>query len=175
MLGTIPHDQALSSLIITQMLRYYDRCFNWYKALVTKTQAEASSAQELRASAVMALEPSEIHETIQNLWKSETPDLELLEKEASLLMAQTKEKPLDASDIIQDRDTISSLCLLYTSMKWLSVKVQGLRHITGNETDSSRSNLTKPEKKRWTLLNDPNKATAEEGPVYLPMTQVSVQ
>ena len=175
MLGTIPHDQALSSLIITQMLRYYDRCFNWYKALVTKTQAEASSAQELRASAVMALEPSEIHETIQNLWKSETPDLELLEKEASLLMAQTKEKPLDASDIIQDRDTISSLCLLYTSMKWLSVKVQGLRHITGNETDSSRSNLTKPEKKRWTLLNDPNKATAEEGPVYLPMTQETVQ
>ncbi|KAK4138725.1 hypothetical protein BT67DRAFT_476867 [Trichocladium antarcticum] len=175
MLGTIPHDQALSALIITQMLRYYDRCFNWYKALVTKTQAEASSAEALRASAVMALEPSEIHETVQKLWDAETPDLELLEREASLLMAQTKEKPLDASDIIQDRDTISSLCLLYTSMKWLSVKVQGLRHITGNETDSSRSSLPKPEKKRWTLLNNPNKATTEDGPVYLPMTQETVQ
>ena len=176
MLGTIPHDQALSSLIITQMLRYYDRCFNWYKSLVTKTQSEASTTQELRASAVMALEPSEIHETMQKLWTSdETPNLELLEKEAGLLMAQTKDKPLEASDIIQDRDTISSLCLLYTSMKWLSVKVLGLRHITGNETDSSRPTLSKPEKKRWTLLNDPNKATADEGPVYLPMTQETVQ
>jgi exocyst complex component 4 len=175
MLGTIPHDQALSALIITQMLRYYDRCFSWYKALVTKTQEEASSEQELRASAVMALEPSEIHETMQALWDSETTDLELLEKEANLLMAHAKEHRLEASDIIQDRDTISSLCLLYTSMKWLSVKILSLRHITKNETDSSRSSLPKPEKKRWTLLNDPNKATADEGPVYLPMTQETVQ
>ncbi|KAK4104947.1 hypothetical protein N658DRAFT_483757 [Parathielavia hyrcaniae] len=175
MLGTIPHDQALSSLIIRQMLSYYDRCFNWYKALVTKTQEEASSTQELRASAVMALEPGEIHETMLKLWQSETKDSELLEKEADLLMAQTKQKVLEASDIIQDRDTISSLCLLYTSMKWLSVKILSLRHITENETDSSRSSLTKPEKKRWTLLNDPSKATAEEGPVYLPMTQETVQ
>ncbi|KAK4152631.1 putative exocyst complex component sec8 [Chaetomidium leptoderma] len=175
MLGTIPHDQALSSLIITQMLRYYDRCFSWYKALVTKTQEETSSTQELRVSAIMALEPSEVHETMRQLWQAETTDAELLEKEANLLMAQTKEKTLEASDIIQDRDTISSLCLLYTSMKWLSVKILGLRHITKNETDSSRANLPKPEKKRWTLLNDPNKATADEGPVYLPMTQETVQ
>ncbi|KAL2259323.1 hypothetical protein VTK26DRAFT_7050 [Humicola hyalothermophila] len=176
MLGTIPHDQALSSLIITQMLRYYDRCFNWYKSLVTKTQTEASSAQELRASAVIALEPGEIHEVVQELWDSEeTPNLKLLEKEANLLMAHTKEKPLEASDIIQDRDTISSLCLLYTSMKWLSAKMLGLRHITGNDTDSSRSRFSKPERRRWTLLNGPNKATADEGPVYLPMTQETVQ
>ncbi|KAK4240499.1 putative exocyst complex component sec8 [Achaetomium macrosporum] len=175
MLGTIPHDQALSSLIITQMLRYYDRCFNWYKALVTKTQEEASSAQELRASAVMALEASEIHETMKKLWESETTGLELLDKETSLLMAHAKQNVLGASDIIQDRDTISSLCLLYTSMKWLSVKILGLRHITKNEADSSRSSLPKPEKKRWTLLNDPSKATTEEGPVYLPMTQETVQ
>ncbi|KAK4226526.1 putative exocyst complex component sec8 [Podospora fimiseda] len=176
MLGTIPHDQALSSLIITQMLRYYDRCFGWYKALVTKTQEEATSSEELRASAVMALEAGEIHDVVVELLKSEPLDLELLEKEASLLIDQTNEKKLEASDIIQDRDTISGLCLLYTSMKWLSVKVLGLRHITRNETDTSgRSNLPKPEKKRWTLLNDPNKATSEEGPVYLPMTQETVQ
>ncbi|KAK3378015.1 Sec8 exocyst complex component-specific domain-containing protein [Podospora didyma] len=175
MLGTIPHDQALSSLIITQMLRYYDRCFSWYKALVTKTQEESSSDQSLRASAVMALEPGEINETIQQLWKAASGDLALLEKEASLLIEQTNATNLEASDIIQDRDTISSLCLLYTSMKWLSVKISSLRHITRNETDSSRSSLPKPEKKRWTLLNDPTKAAAEEGPVYLPMTQETVQ
>lgn len=177
MLGTIPHDQALSSLIITQMLRYYDRCFGWYKALVTKTREGAASSEELRASAVMALEPGEIHDVVLELLKSETLNLEHLEKEASLLIAQANKKTFEASDIIQDRDTISSLCLLYTSMKWLSVKVLGLRHITRNETDSSgRTNLVKPERRRrWTLLNDPNKATAEEGPVYLPMTQETVQ
>ncbi|CAP73735.1 uncharacterized protein PODANS_2_10950 [Podospora anserina S mat+] len=183
MLGTIPHDQALSSLIITQMLRYYDRCFNWYKALVTKTQEEASTSEELRASAVMALEPSEIHDTVMSLWKAETSGAteefeELLRKEAGLLIAKANEQKLEASDIIQDRDTISSLCLLYTSMKWLTVKVMGLRHITKNENDTSTkpsaATLPKPEKKRWTLLNDPNKATAEEGPVYLPMTQETV-
>ncbi|KAK3684829.1 Sec8 exocyst complex component-specific domain-containing protein [Podospora appendiculata] len=175
MLGTIPHDQALSSLIITQMLRYYDRCFSWYKALVTKTQEESSAAQTLRASAILALEPGRINETIQTLWKSDAPNLALLELEVSLLIAYANERKLDVSDIIQDRDTVSSLCLLYTSMKWLSVKVLGLRHITRNDTDSSRSSLPKAEKKRWTLLNDPNKAMAEEGPVYLPMTQESVQ
>ncbi|KAK0636237.1 Sec8 exocyst complex component-specific domain-containing protein [Bombardia bombarda] len=183
MLGTIPHDQALSSLIITQMLRYYDRCFSWYKALVTKTQEEASSAQPLRASAVLALEPGEIYETMQSLWKTAAaaaddgggPSAELLEREVNLLIAHANEKKFGVSDIIQDRDTISSLCLLYTSMKWLSVKVHGLRHITRNEADSSRSSLPKPEKKRWTLLNDPSKAAGDEGPVYLPMTQDTVQ
>jgi len=174
MLGTIPHDQALSALIITQMMRYYDRCFSWYKALVTKTQ-EGAAVQALRASAVMSLEPSEIHETMQKLWKSETLDISLLEEEANLLIARTNERKLDVSDIIQDRDTIQSLCLLYTSMKWLSVKVLGMRHITRNDTDSSRASLPKPEKKRWTLLNDPSKAGSEEGPVYLPMTQETVQ
>ncbi|KAM7218236.1 putative exocyst complex component sec8 [Rhypophila decipiens] len=175
MLGTIPHDQALSSLIITQMLRYYDRCFSWYKALVTKTQEEASDAQPLRASAVLALEPSDLHDIMQSLWKADSPDLEMLKNEVGMLTSYTDENKLQVSDIIQDRDTIKSLCLLYTSMKWLSVKVLGLRHITRNEADSSRSSLPKPEKRRWTLLNDPSKATAEEGPVYLPMTQETVQ
>ncbi|KAK0652253.1 Sec8 exocyst complex component-specific domain-containing protein [Cercophora newfieldiana] len=174
MLGTIPHDQALSALIITQMMRYYDRCFSWFKALVTKTQ-EGAASQALRASAEMSLEPSEIQKTMQQLWKSDTLDIALLEQEAKLLMAKTNERKLDMSDIIQDRDTVQSLCLLYTSMKWLSVKVLGMRHITRNDTDSSRASVPKPEKKRWTLLNDPSKAGSEEGPVYLPMTQETVQ
>lgn len=175
MLGTIPHDQALSSLIITQMLRYYDRCFTWYRTLVMKTREEASDAESLRACAVMATEPSEIQETMKKLWTSEGLDYGLLEQEVGLLIVQTNEKPLDLSDIIQDRDTITSLCLLYTSMKWLSAKISRLRHITRHETDSSRSSLPKPEMKRWTLLNDPNKATEDEGPVYLPMTQETIQ
>jgi exocyst complex component 4 len=176
MLGTIPHDQALSSLIITQMMRYYDRCFGWFKTLVTKTQESAAEGQRLRASAVMALESTEISETMKNLWTSERPEQRLLEKEIGLLIMQTNEKRLEMSDIISDRDTIASLCLLYTSMKWMGVKVQSLRHITRQDVDSSsRPGQTKQEKRRWTLLNDPNKAASEQGPVYLPMTQETVQ
>ncbi|KAL2268674.1 hypothetical protein VTJ83DRAFT_3520 [Remersonia thermophila] len=183
MLGTIPHDQALSSLIITQMLRYYDRCFTWYKSLVTKAHETGANAapgveQALCASAALALEPGEIREVMQQLWDSDAadPDPALLDKEARLFLEHHAQgKTLDTSDIIQDRDTIESLCLLYASMRWLSVKVAGLRHITQNETDSSRASLPRgPEKRRWTLLNDPSKATAEEGPVYLPMTQETV-
>lgn len=175
MLDTIPHDQALSSLIITQMMRYYDRCFGWFKTLVTKIQEDGTATQQLRASAVMATEPGDIHDTIQNLWTAETLDLDLLGKEVALLITETNEKPLQVNDIISDRDSISSICLLYTSMKWLAVKVSSLRHITRNETDSNRSSLPVTGKRRWTLLNDPSKATTEDGPVFLPMTQETVQ
>lgn len=175
MLDTIPHDQALSGLIITQMMRYYDRCFGWFKTLVTKTQEGVTANQPLRASAFMATETGAIHDTILKLWLDGTTDADLLDKEVALLISETNEKPLQISDIISDRDTISSLCLLYTSMKWLSVKVSGLRHITRNETDSNRSSLPQPGKRRWTLLNDPNKVTSENGLVFLPMTQETVQ
>lgn len=175
MLGTIPPDQALSSLIVTQMMRYYDRCFSWFKSLVTKTQEQATDSSDLRAAARFAVDPGEVHETMQKLWTAETWDKDLAEKEIHLLIEQTNEKRLQLNDIIQDRDTISSLCLLYTSMKWLAGKISGLRHITVHETDSSRSNLPREANRRWTLMNDPNRAATEHGPVHLPLTSETVQ
>jgi exocyst complex component 4 len=176
MLGTIPHDQALSSLIISQMMRYYERCFAWFKSLVAKAQDTTTTSQTLRFSAELATTEGDIQETIQRLWTSDTLDRELIEKEVGLLIMRTNEQALDPSDVIQDRDVISSLCLLYTSMKWLSTKIVGLRHITRHNTDSSQPTMPKDQNRRWTLLNDPNKANAEQqGPVYLPMTQDTVQ
>ena len=175
MLGTIPPDQALSSLIVTQMMRYYDRCFSWFKSLVTKTQEQATDSSNLRASARFAVDPGEIHETMQKLWTAETWDEELAEKEIRLLIEQTNESRLQLNDIIQDRETISSLCLLYSSMKWLAGKISGLRHITAHETDSSRHNLPREANRRWTLMNDPSKSSAEQGPVQLPLTAETVQ
>ncbi|KAI1867899.1 uncharacterized protein JN550_006706 [Neoarthrinium moseri] len=176
MLGTLPHDQALSSLIISQMNRYYERCFAWYKSLVAKAQEGANATQSLRFSAELSTTEGDLQETIKKLWTSDSLDAELIEKEVGLLIMQTNEQPLGPSDIIQDRDVISSLCLLYTSMKWLSVKVVGLRHITHHNTDSSRPTLPKNQNRRWTLLDHANKAIGEaDGPVYLPMTQETVQ
>ncbi|RDA90336.1 hypothetical protein CP533_6015 [Ophiocordyceps camponoti-saundersi (nom. inval.)] len=175
MLSTIPPDQALSGLIVSQMVRYYDRCFTWYKSLVTKTQEQASKATKLRASARFAVEAGEMQETMRKLWTSESVDGALLEKEVHLLLEQTNESGLEMDDVIQDRETISSLCLLYTSMKWLAAKISGLRRITMHETDTSRQAIPRQAKQRWTLMNDPGKAASEQGPACLPLTQETVQ
>ncbi|KAH7393163.1 Sec8 exocyst complex component-specific domain-containing protein [Cadophora sp. MPI-SDFR-AT-0126] len=172
MLDTIPHDQALSSLIITQMMRYYDRCYDWFKSLVSRVRD--TDGTTLKLSALLASGPDDIHDTMQKLWTSEEEDRELLEKETGLLIIRTNETPLKLDDIILDRETISSLCVLYTSMKWLAIKIDQLRHITRNDIDSSRTTMQKPTNRRWTLLNDVTRAQDDQIPVYLPMTQETV-
>ncbi|EKD18973.1 uncharacterized protein L3040_008561 [Drepanopeziza brunnea f. sp. 'multigermtubi'] len=172
MLGTIPHDQALSSLIVTQMMRYYDRCYDWFRSLVSRVRD--SDGPTLKLSALLASGPDEIYETMQRLWTSEEKDRDLLEKETGLLIIKTNETPLRLDDIILDRETISSLCVLYTSMKWLAIKVDQLRHITRNDIDSSRTTMQKPIKRRWTLVNDAARGQDNRVSVYLPMTQETV-
>jgi exocyst complex component 4 len=172
MLDTIPHDQALSQLIITQMMRYYDRCCDWYKVLVSRVRSDGTA---LKMSASLASEPGEIHEALQKLWTSEGGDRNFLEKETNLLILHTDENPLQFDDTIRDHDTISSLCMLYTSMKWLAIKIDQLRHITHNESDSTRTSLQKQPNRRWTLLNDTTRVQEEsQAPVFLPMTQETV-
>ncbi|KKF93624.1 putative exocyst complex component sec8 [Ceratocystis platani] len=182
MLGTIPHDQALSSLLVSQMMRYYDCVFTWFKGLVTKTaQAQDSSnaplpdddIRNLRICARFALSESEINDVMHSRWTGDLNDPVLLEKETYLLVAHVAKQGLELSDIIQDKDTISSLCLIYTSMKWLAIKSQGLRHITHQETDTSQNSLPRATSQRWSLMHD--KTPDEGGPVYLPLTQDTVQ
>jgi exocyst complex component 4 len=173
MLDTIPHDQALSQLIIEQMKKYHQKCEEWFTLLVS--QVRDSEATTLKTSASLASNPGDVHDTMEKLWTSEQEDKALLDKEIGLLILQTNETPLRLDDIILDRDTISSLCVLYTSMKWLSLKIVQLRHITRNDADSSRTTMQKPQSRRWTLLNDVGKGQDDPlMPVYLPMTQVTV-
>jgi exocyst complex component 4 len=35
MLDNLPHDQAFSQLIITQIMTYYDKCYGWYKGKIS--------------------------------------------------------------------------------------------------------------------------------------------
>lgn len=173
MLDTIPHDQALSQLIITQMMRYYDRCCEWFKSLVS--HGSVSNDPTMKLSALLATGPGDIHDTMKKLWTSEGVDRQLLEKETGLLILQTNETPLRVDDTILDRETIPSLCVLYTSMKWLAIKIGQLRHITKNDADSSRS-AKKPSGKRWTLLNEVSTLQQDDQtPVYLPMTNETVE
>lgn len=173
MLDTIPHDQALSQLIISQMMRYYDRCCEWFKSLVSRVQD--SGDPKLKLSALLATGPGEIHDTMQRLWTAEGNEQEELEKETGLLILQTNDTPLRLDDIIVDREIVSSLCVLYTSMKWLAIKIGELRHITANDIDSSRSSMQRPQNRRWTMLNDSLlRSQDEQHAVYLPMTQETV-
>ncbi|KAL6879088.1 exocyst complex component [Trichoderma novae-zelandiae] len=173
MLGTIPPDQALSSLIVTQMMRYYDRCFSWFQSLVTKRHDQPADTTNLRASARFSVQASEVNEIAQKLWASEELDSAIMRKEVQLLIQKTNSQRLEANDVIQDRDTISALCLLYTSMRWLAAKILSLRHITAQETDSSRQHLPRQAGQRWTL-NDPSKTTGQS-PVQLPLTAETAQ
>ncbi|RFU32222.1 hypothetical protein B7463_g4101, partial [Scytalidium lignicola] len=172
MLDTIPHDQALSQLIITQIMRYYDRCFDWYKSLVSRGRDTDNFT--LKTSASLATEQSELHETMRKLWIAEGDEKDLLEKEVGLLILHSNEHPLTQQDIIMDRETISSLCVLYTSMKWLAIKIEQLRSITRSEADSSRTSIPRPTNRRWTLLNDGPRLQDSHNQVYLPMTQETV-
>lgn len=175
MLDTIPHDQAFSQLIITQMVSYYDRCCDWYQALVSRTQQPGSYGPSLKASALIATGPGEIHDSVKKLWTDGEENHDLLDKENGLLILQTNETPLTVSDIIMDRKTIASLCLLYTSMRWLTSKVNQLRSITHHDIDSSRRTYSRSSRnRRWTLLNNPTKSIDCKAQVYLPMTQETV-
>ncbi|KAL7922467.1 Sec8 exocyst complex component-specific domain-containing protein [Trichoderma austrokoningii] len=171
MLGTIPPDQALSSLIVTQMMRYYDRCFSWFQSLVTKRHDQPSDSNNLRASARFSVQSGKVNEIAKQL--SDELDGSLMKEEVQLLIQKTNVQRLEANDVIQDRDTISSLCLLYNSMRWLAAKIQGLRHITAHETDSSRQHLPRQSGQRW-ALSDPSK-TSSQNQVQLPLTEESAQ
>jgi exocyst complex component 4 len=171
MLGTIPPDQALSSLIVTQMMRYYDRCFSWFQSLVTKRHDQPADSNNLRASARFSVQSGKVNEIAKQL--SDELDGSLMKEEVQLLIQKTNVQRLEANDVIQDRDTISSLCLLYNSMRWLAAKIQSLRHITAHETDSSRQHLPRQSGQRW-ALSDPSKASSQNQ-VQLPLTEESAQ
>lgn len=174
MLDTIPHDQAFSQLIITQMVAYCEKCSNWYRSLVSCSQDTNSYGSSLKASATFACGPGDIHDIVQKLWLAEEDAQDLREKEVGLLILQTNETKLRLVDIIPDRKTIASLCLLYTSMRWLANKVGQLRHITNHDVDSSRRNTMRPShNRRWTLLNGLSRGDGNTA-VYLPMTQETV-
>lgn len=173
MLFNIPHDQALSQLIIAQMKRYFEHCNAWFKSLTSNVREPGNVVLKLSAS--LASKPGDIQDLMKNLWDSlKTPnnfDEKQIEEEVSQLIQQTNRISIQLDDIILDRETISSLCMLYASMKWLAVKIKELRYITQNTNDSSRTAVKNTTPRQWSLLNNLPKDQVEQIPVYLPMTK----
>ncbi|CAD6501686.1 BgTH12-01936 [Blumeria graminis f. sp. triticale] len=176
MLNAIPHDQALSQLIITQMGRYYDHFYEWFKSLTSKVRDSEDSS--LKLSANLATTPGEFCLILQRLWAleqtSEQNHGSLFEQEIAHLFKKTNETPIQLDDIILDREVISSLCLFYTSMRWLAVKIKQLRHITNNNVDSSRCATKRPITRRWSISDGKSKEPCDKINICLPMTHETV-
>ncbi|KAL1793579.1 hypothetical protein ACET3X_008561 [Alternaria dauci] len=173
MLDNLPHDQAFSQLIVNQMDTYAQKCSGWYKALVSRSQPTASG-RLMKAPAVWA-ESEAMEDLIARLVRTDPSDHEELNKAiesevALLIEAVEADEPLDQADMIQDKKSIVSLCLLYTSMKWLATKTAQLRHISDRASDpiAAESNGQR-HNRRWTQLasSDPRPQSAQ---VYLPLS-----
>ncbi|KAF1851048.1 uncharacterized protein K460DRAFT_302772 [Cucurbitaria berberidis CBS 394.84] len=176
MLDNLPHDQAFSQLIVSQMSTYAQKCMGWYHTLVNRSQP-TSTGRRMKAPAVWA-ESQEMEELIGRLVQLDHTDQEsfneLLENEIDLLVEAVETEPLDQADMIQDKKSIINLCLLYTSMKWLATKIAQLRHISDRASDSTQAETSgQRHNRRWTMLSS-SEPRIEGAPVYLPLSTETV-
>ncbi|KAK7531331.1 Sec8 exocyst complex component-specific domain-containing protein [Phyllosticta citribraziliensis] len=169
MLDNLPHDQSFSQLIITQMVTYYDKCYQWYKSLVSRARSKDGSGSLLKASAAL-VEIPEISKALLALMNADDTNRESLLGEATkLLLSTSKPDSLKEPDLLTDRKSIAALCLLFTSMKWLASKIQGLRHISERATDSSRPDGGRGQhRRRWTNVGSAE-ARGDGNPIFLPL------
>lgn len=176
MLDSLPHDQSFSQLVIGQMVTYYDKCYGWFKVLITRAPPHPQTGQRVKAAAAL-IEDNELLEIISALSQAdEKAAPELIEKENMVLVKMMDDLSLDEVDVISDRRNIAGLCLLYTSMKWLASRVAQLRHISAQTTDSSSPSRNRESgrpstQRRWTLVKTTPDDPSELGRVYLPLSQ----
>lgn len=178
MLSSIPHDQMFTQLIINQLVTYYDKCFQFYKRLVSRVSGSASNPNSqsltLKKAASMA-EAGEVHDLAMQLWEassSGTYKPSVVHDEVRSLLKAVKSSPVSAYDIISDPKSVRQLSLLYNSMQWLSAALAQLRHV--DNTSSSKS--TGQNIRRWTLIKSlrPLSVNSDERLVYLPLTSETV-
>ncbi|KAJ5619230.1 hypothetical protein N7510_003214 [Penicillium lagena] len=176
MLSSIPHDQSFTQLLIDQIVTYYDKCFGWYKAMVTKVSTRNQGGGVRLKAAAQFADSGDIRDTVNELWEGTTTKKQiLLDKEIELLLKRTNQVPLEPYDIISDPKTVVSLSLLYNSMKWLGSHLTKIRLVMdpAAEADSSPS-LTASGRpsRRWTLFGAMRpKRDSINQPVFLPLNQ----
>ncbi|WEW56444.1 exocyst subunit [Emydomyces testavorans] len=168
-LDSIPHDQAFTQLLITQMVTYYDKCC----ALVSRMSPQHSGGLRLKAAALYA-ESGDTRDIATRLWESPVGERhELINKEIDLLITRTNETPLEPYDIVSDPKTVFSVSLLYNSMNWLVSSLSKLRHITPYKVDSSRGHSRQLSRtRRWTFSKARGGIPTQTP--RLPMTEESV-
>jgi exocyst complex component 4 len=168
MLDNLPHDQAFSQLVISQMIAYYERCYNWLKAIIARPQPHPISGTRLKMSAAMT-EDGPIKDVVIGLTHADAEGkATLIQQETDLLIKSETETPIEEVDLVTDRRNIAAICCLATSMRWLGIKVKGMRHISNLAVDSNRRESNVKNQRRWTLITNADKSV-EDGRVYLPL------
>lgn len=188
MLSSIPQDQMFTQLILDQLVTYYDKCYGFYKALVSRVAPSISNQNvntlSMKTAASFAVS-GEVHDAALELLKYDRTTSvgvtrsDLVVKEVQALLSATKQHPLSAYDIVSDPKSVHQLSLLYNSMQWLSAALAQIRHVdTSAHTGIShaRNGSQNRNVRRWTLitsLRSPNKSPSHPGaavPALLPLT-----
>ena len=149
LMASVPADQVFTQLILTQIVAYYDRCCEWYNRVVSHPPSQAQGDIRLKPAASLA-ESGDIHDVVQSLQNGSPPKDNSdspITHEINLLLNSTSTSPLQPTDIISDRRSVSALCLLHNSLIWLSTKLSSLK----NPLKSSQSKPTS-HTRRWTQL-----------------------
>ncbi|KIW47373.1 uncharacterized protein PV06_00073 [Exophiala oligosperma] len=184
MLGSIPQDQMFTQLIIDQLVTYYDKCFGYYKALVSRVVPSSANQNvntlALKAAAAFA-ESGEVRDAALELLAHDysggaTSRAALVAKEVQALLSATKQHPLSSYDIISDPKSVHQLSLLYNSMQWLSAALTQIRHVESGHPGHTRTGSQAKAARRWTLITglrslggkSPNHPGAT-APVLLPL------
>ncbi|KAL4955148.1 hypothetical protein BDW69DRAFT_193437 [Aspergillus filifer] len=169
MLSSIPHDQAFTQLLLSQIVTYYDKCCGWYKTIVTKVSPRGGGGVQLKAAASFA-ESGPVHDLVAELWqRSNSNRQEIIDKETGLLIKQTEKTPLEPLDIISDPKSVVALSLLHNSMQWLASNLAKLRQPLTDTRSSQSSGTTN---RRWTLIGSMKpKRDSISQPIYLPLNQ----
>lgn len=190
LLSAIPQDQTFTQLLITQLHTYFDKCYGWYKATVSRLAPSGTNPNattlSMKAAAAYA-ESGEIRDVASNLLKDDqTLDMKAssISQEIQLLLSAIKSKPLFPYDIIADPKSVLSLCLLYNSMQWLSSSLSQLRHVeaTSSSTNSRSRPSSQVQPRRWTLISalkpthtrEQSAGGSDHLPIVLPLTTESV-
>ena len=184
MVSAIPRDQIFTQLIITQLVNYYDKCYGFYKTIVSRLTESlitpTKSVRTLRAAAAFA-ENGEMRSVASSLLQGSsqsTPEaFRLVNEEVQLLLAATKSAALSPYDIISDPRSIQNLTLVYNSMQWLCSSLTQLRlveHSTSNSSKGHSRDLS--HSRRWTLVSSLNTVSQSRSTkaIHLPLTSESV-
>ncbi|KAL8782539.1 MAG: hypothetical protein Q9213_005304 [Squamulea squamosa] len=188
LLASLPEDQSFTQPIIAQLVAYFDRCSGWYRSIVQRSSLRVPGEKELKPAAAMA-QAGDLRSILDSQWSkpgaATGPEIQEVNRfdqcntctgltgfqEVQYLVSKTKETPLVPTDIVSDRGTVASLCLLYTSVQWLASGLTQLRHVGPQLQAPKRTSRPQPAR-RWTLL-DLDKPHNKDEPIYLPMNQES--
>jgi len=173
-------------LIIDQIVTYYDKCCSWHKglisnsfpiskmlmgtALVSRTQPHPKTEKRLKMSAYLN-ESADVKTLLRDIMNAdESTRQPLIEQEINHLLTTMTDIDISETDLLLERRSIASLCLLTTSTKWLASKMAALRYLSPQATEASKRHSERYDRaRRWTLITATQ--SSEPDRVYLPLTE----